>query len=96
MRAIIYSLLIAVLLLTPLTVSAQNPFSRLEDAISELTQAIIHLLNMLRESAFSIGRVLSGTLIAIGVVLWASDVLAYKGRKLILAGIILLILMELI
>lgn len=96
MRVIIYSLLITLLLLAPLAVSAQDPLSRFEDVLGELTQAIINLLNALKESALSVGRVMSGTLIALGAVLWASDIFSYKGRKLILAGIILLIVMELI
>ncbi len=96
MRALVYSVLLMMLLMTPLLVEAQDPFSGFESAINELTQSIMNILNLLKESAISIGRVLAGTLIALGVVLWASDIFTYKGRKLILAGIILLILMELI
>ncbi len=96
MRVVVYSLLLMLLMVTPLLVEAQDPFSGFESAISELTQSIVNILNMLKESALTIGRVLAGTLIALGVVLWASDIFTYKGRRLILAGIILLILMELI
>ncbi len=96
MRALIYSVLLMLLLSAPILVEAQDPFSGFENAINELTQSIMKILTMLKESAISIGRVLAGTLIALGVVLWASDIFTYKGRKLILAGIILLILMELI
>ncbi|MDK2383978.1 MAG: hypothetical protein QI199_04090 [Candidatus Korarchaeota archaeon] len=96
MRALVYSALVVLLLMTPLVVKAQDPFSSFESAINKLTQSIMNILNVLKESAISIGRVLAGTLIALGVVLWASDIFTYKGRKLILAGIILLILMELI
>ncbi len=96
MRAVVYSLLLMLLTVTPLLVEAQDPFSGFESAINELTQSIVNILNMLKESALTIGRVLAGTLIALGVVLWASDIFTYKGRRLILAGIILLILMELI
>ncbi len=96
MRVVVYSLLLMLLMATPLLVEAQDPFSGFESAIGELTQSIVNILNMLKESALTIGRVLAGTLIALGVVLWASDIFTYKGRRLILAGIILLILMELI
>ncbi len=96
MRLLSYSLLMMALLLTPLMVSAQDPLSNFQDAINELTQSILGILNTLKASAISIGRVMAGTLIALGVVLWASDIFTYKGRKLILAGIILLIVMELI
>ncbi len=97
MRSNIYIVpLIIALLISPLMVSAQDPFSGFQNAIQDLTQDIMNILNTLKESAISIGRVMAGTLIALGVILWASDIFSYKGKRLILAGIILLILMELI
>ncbi len=97
MRSNIYIVpLIIALLISPLMVSAQDPFSGFKDAIQDLTQDIVDILNTLKESAITIGRVLAGTLVALGVILWASDIFSYKGKRLILAGIVLLILMELI
>ncbi len=96
MRPVLYALMLSLVLVPLLSVRAQDPFSGFQTAINDLTQSIIDILNMLKESALSIGRVLAGTLVALGVVLWASDIFSYKGKRLILAGIILLILMELI
>ncbi len=89
--------LILILTLVPsLIAEAQNPFSWLEESIKGLTDALIELLNLLRSSALTIGRVMAGLLIALGVVLWGSDIFSYKGKRLILAGLILIIVMEMI
>ncbi len=97
MRSTIYiTPLMLALVISPLVVSAQDPFSGFQNAIQDLTQDIIDILSILKESAISIGRVMAGTLIALGVILWASDIFSYKGKRLILAGIMLLILIELI
>lgn len=92
-------ILLALLLITLVPIStteAQNQLSWLEDSIEELTNAVIELLNLLKSSALTIGRVMAGVLIALGVVLWGSDIFSYKGKKLILAGLILIIVMEMI
>jgi len=94
MRKLVPFLLI---LLVPLVVAeAQNPFSWLEDSIKGLTEAAIELLEVLKSSALMIARALSGTLIALGLVLWGTDIFSYKGRRLIIAGIIMLFIVEML
>ncbi len=94
MRKLVPLLLI---LLVPLVVAeAQNPFSWLEDSIKGLTEAAIELLEVLKSSALMIARALSGTLIALGLVLWGTDIFSYKGRRLIIAGIIMLFIVEML
>lgn len=89
-------ILLAVALVPVLTIEAQNPFPWLEESIKGITDAIVGLLNLLKSSALAIGRVMAGALIALGIVLWGSDILSYKGKKLVLAGLILIIVMEMI
>ncbi len=94
-----YALVALALLListSTLRVSASDFLGRFNDMVNDITQSIVDFINMLKESAITIGRVLSGALIAIGVVLWASDVFSYRGRKLIIGGIILMLLIELV
>lgn len=74
--------------------SAQEPFSRIADWVKRLTDAVIEFLNVLKSSAITIGRVMAGTVIAIGVVLWGSEIFSYKGKRLILAGLITLMIIE--
>ncbi|MDW8035766.1 MAG: hypothetical protein RMI85_04860 [Candidatus Korarchaeum sp.] len=93
---ILLPVLLMITLVPTFTIEAQNPFSRFEESIKGLTDAVIELLNLLKSSALTIGRVMAGTLIALGVVLWGSDVFSYRGKKLILAGLILIIVMEMI
>ena len=96
MRRLVYVILLTSLLLTPLPSKCQDPFSDFQSAIDSLTQKIMDILDTLKGAALSIGRVLAGTLIALGVVLWASDIFSYKGRRLIIAGIVLMIILELL
>ncbi|MEM0017814.1 MAG: hypothetical protein QXJ48_03585 [Candidatus Korarchaeum sp.] len=97
MRARILPAFLLLITLAPiLTVEAQNPFSWLEESIKGLTDSVIGLLNLLKSSAITVGRVMAGVLIALGVVLWGSDIFSYKGKRMILAGLILLIVMEMI
>ncbi len=92
--------LVALILMTlsysTVRVSASNFLDRFNDMVEDITQSIVDFINMLKASAITIGRVLSGALIAIGVVLWASDVFSYRGRKLIISGVILMLLIELV
>ncbi|RDD53801.1 MAG: hypothetical protein BA066_02630 [Candidatus Korarchaeota archaeon NZ13-K] len=88
--------LLSLAIIPIIAAEAQNPFSWMEDSIKGLTDAVIELLNMLRSSALTIGRILAGTLIALGIVLWGSDIFSYKGRRLVLTGIILIIVMEML
>lgn len=92
-RAIAF-ILLTVALAPILTIEAQNPFPWLEESINGITDAVVELLNLLKSSALTIGRVMAGALIALGVVLWGSDIFSYKGKKLVLAGLILIIVME--
>ncbi|RLG47198.1 MAG: hypothetical protein DRN90_05350 [Thermoproteota archaeon] len=64
----------------------------IDDFIKELEQ----LLLMVRGAVISLGKILGGTVLIIGLVLWASDLFAYKGRKLITAGALLLLILELL
>jgi hypothetical protein len=94
MRKLVLALLI---LMIPLVVAeAQNPFSWLEDSIKGLTEAAIELLDVLKSSALMIARALSGTLIALGLVLWGTDIFGYKGKRLIIAGVVMLFIVEMI
>jgi hypothetical protein len=43
-----------------------------------------------------IARALSGTLIALGLVLWGTDIFGYKGKRLIIAGLVMLFIVEMI
>ncbi len=92
--------LVALTLLTlsasTIRVSASNFLDRFNDMVEDITQSIVDFINTLKASAITIGRVLAGALIAIGVVLWASDVFSYRGRKLIISGVILMLLIELV
>lgn len=57
---------------------------------------LLDILEFIKEVALDIGKILSGTLIAVGVVLWASDIFSYKGRKLITSGVVLYFIIELL
>ena len=57
---------------------------------------LLDILEFIKEVALDIGKILSGTLIAVGVVLWASDIFSYKGKKLITSGVVLYFIIELL
>ena len=57
---------------------------------------MLDILEFIKEVALDVGKILSGTLIAVGVVLWASDIFSYKGRKLITSGVVLYFIIELL
>jgi len=57
---------------------------------------LLDILEFIKEVALDVGKILSGTLIAVGVVLWASDIFSYKGRKLITSGVVLYFIIELL
>ena len=69
---------------------------RFSEAVRNMVNAIVAMINAMKDAALTIGRVLGGALIAIGAVLWASDLFSYKGKRLIISGIILLIILELL
>ncbi len=96
MRAWVPLLILVMLGAYTVRVSASNFLGEFNDMVRDITQSIVDFINVLKNSAITIGRVLSTALIAIGLVLWASDVFSYKGRKLIIGGIILMLLIELI
>jgi len=97
MRKLTLALLI--LLIPSVVIEAQDKtgglFSEIEDYIKGLTEVAVEFLGVLRSSALMIARALSGTLIAIGLVLWGTDIFGYKGKRLIIAGVILFFLAEL-
>ncbi|GEM_PF-2868164 len=64
----------------------------IDDFIKELGQ----LLLTIKGAVLSLGKILGGTILIIGLVLWASDLFAYKGRRLITAGALLLLILELL
>ena len=96
MRAWVPLLILVMLGAYTVRVSASNFLGEFNDMVRDITQSIVDFINVLKNSAITIGRVLSTALIAIGLVLWASDVFSYRGRKLIIGGIILMLLIELI
>ena len=61
-----------------------------------MVDELLDILEFIKEVALDIGKILSGTLIAVGVVLWASDIFSYKGRKLITSGVVLYFIIELL
>jgi len=64
----------------------------IEGFIDELEQ----LLLTIKGAVIGLGKVLGGTILIIGLVLWASDLFSYKGRRLITAGALLLLILELL
>ncbi len=74
-----------------------NDFNvRFNSMIKRVKDMIILVLNLIKDAAVEVGRIMAGALIALGVVLWASDIFSYKGKKLIISGIILLIIIEIL
>ncbi len=71
-----------------------SPGNQIWDAVFRELGLIQEFVLELKDWFIDFGRVLSGALIVIGVVLWASDVFSYKGRKLITAGVILFFVLE--
>ncbi len=73
-----------------------KPISRESGAFQRMIGELLDILEFIKEVALDIGKILSGTLIAVGVVLWASDIFSYKGRKLITSGVVLYFIIELL
>jgi hypothetical protein len=101
MRRWIVILLMTLIIIRSPATSAENgaldDFNRrFSEAVRNMVNAIVAMINAIKDAALTIGRVLGGALIAIGAVLWASDLFSYKGKKLIISGIILLIILELL
>ncbi len=97
MRGVFAAALSALLILPTISVVAcASPGISHSRAFEGFKAELIEILSFLKETALEIGRILSGTLIALGVVLWASDVFSYKGRKLITSGVILYFILELL
>jgi len=90
------ALLMLLILLGAVGTSSANPQLSHSRVLEGFKAELIEILSFLRESAIELGRILAGTLIAVGVVLWASDVFSYKGRKLITSGVILYFVLELL
>ncbi len=70
--------------------------TRFNSMIEKIRDMILSVLSAIKDAALQVGRIMAGTLIALGVVLWASDIFSYKGKKLVISGIILLIIIELL
>ncbi len=64
----------------------------IDSFIGELEQLVLTI----REAVLDLGKVLGGAILVIGLVLWASDLFAYKGRRLITAGALLLLILEIL
>lgn len=101
MRWIVAVLLMALAIARPVSVLAGNSVlddfnRRFSEAVRNMVDSIVMMINSMKDAALTIGRVLGGALIAIGAVLWASELFSYKGKRLIISGIILLIILELL
>lgn len=85
-----------ILLASSLEAAAAGPLLDLGPVIEAIVEELKLVLGMMKNAALGLGKVLAGAILAIGVVLWASDIFSYKGRRLIISGSILLIILELI
>jgi len=96
LRAIVVACLMWLIVAASCIPVSGNPISREDGVFQKIVDELVDILEFIKEVALDIGRILSGTLIAVGVVLWASDIFSYKGRKLITSGVILYFILELL
>jgi len=92
-RGILAAILAALTLVRVTAVWAQDPIS---EALEREFQIIMDILISIKDWFITLGRVLSGVLIVVGVVLWASDIFSYKGKRLITSGVVLFFILELL
>lgn len=93
------SLLLSLLIIPlPLTVVLAKPLlsERINEEIEEFFSWLKGVLSLIREQAVMLGKALGATILVIGLVMWGSDLFAYKGRRLITTGALLLLILELI
>jgi len=64
--------------------------------IQSIQQNIIWLLTTVKDATINIGRATYGSMIIIGIVMWASGTQRYLSRKLIIGGSIIAIITELL
>ena len=64
--------------------------------IQSIQQNIIWLLTTVKDATITIGRATYGSMIIIGIVMWASGTQRYLSRKLIIGGSIIAIITELL
>ncbi len=69
-----------------------NPLDSIAQKIIDLGNAIRNIVESVKNAAMSILQVLSGAFIAIGLLLWSSDLNPYRGKKLVLTGLTLLVI----
>ncbi|RLG54555.1 MAG: hypothetical protein DRO00_01005 [Thermoproteota archaeon] len=73
-----------------------KPLIDLGPVIDGFIKELEQLLLTVKGAVMGLGKVLGGTILIIGLVLWASDLFSYKGRRLITAGALLLLILELL
>lgn len=95
-RALALPVLAIVLLAGLVGSAAARPIVSLSSAIQGIVEELKQLLGEMRIAFLGLGKVLSGALLALGAVLWASDIFSYKGRRLLTSASILLLLLEMI
>lgn len=83
-------------LFIPLREVVAKPLFELGPIIDGFVKELEQLVLSFRGTIMEFGRVLGGTILLIGLILWASDLFSYKGRRLITAGALLLLILELL
>ncbi len=80
----------------PLREVRAKPLVDLGPVIEGFIEELEQLLLTIKGAVMGLGKILGGTILVVGLVLWASDLFSYKGRKLITAGALLLLILELL
>ncbi|HIE24130.1 MAG TPA: hypothetical protein EYP68_07890 [Candidatus Korarchaeota archaeon] len=73
-----------------------KPLVDLGPVIDGFIRELEQLVLTVKGAVLNLGKVLGGAILVIGLVLWASDLFAYKGRRLITAGALLLLILEIL
>ncbi len=68
----------------------------ISEGLKDFGEAAKNLLVTLKDVSINILKAMGGALVGIGLVLWASDLHPYKGKKLALTGLVLMLLLSLI